>query len=366
MIPAPLRDPHRHRPTVGSALLLTATLALAACSSSGITQQASPSATVPVAMPAGAVEESPTDVPEPSVDDCDATASLAPLAERPAPGQMPEGSAMAEIVQRGYLRAGVDQSSYLAGYRDPLTGQFLGFDIDILRAVATALFGDDDPDRIQFTVMTNSQRQRAIADGEVDIVASIMTITCQRRYPERYFDADYVERFPGVEFSAPYHVAQQRILVPVSSPITGPDDLAGARVCVPVNTTVEQNIAHYQLPPGSEPMVLVAVDGRTDCLSLLQQGKVDALTTDDTILTGFAAQDPTVAIVGEGFHQQPYGLAISKDRPELTRFVNHLLAEMMADGRWLDIFGHWVGQGGVLGDDGLVGLEPPTPHYRDS
>ena len=193
-----------------------------------------------------------------------------------------------------------------------------------------------------------------------------MTITCQRREPEGYFDDDYVERFPAVEFSSPYFVSEQRVMVRRDSSITGPDDLGGARVCAPAGTTVAQNIAHYELPASSDPMDLVTVEVRSDCLSLLQLGQVDAVTTGETTLSGFDGQDPNLQTVGTGLDDLPYGLAMSPDEPELTRFVNHILADLASSGRWLEIFDDWVGPSGPLASGGLTGLGPPTAHYRDS
>jgi polar amino acid transport system substrate-binding protein len=109
----------------------------------------------------------------------------------------------------------------------------------------------------------------------------------------------------------------------------------------------------------------LTVEGRSDCLSLLQDRSIDAATTDESILSGLAAQDPTLEIVGEGFHDQPYGLAISFDHPDLTRFVNGVLEEIKANGRWTEIFERWLGREGPLGEEGLEIGPPPVARYRD-
>ena len=101
-------------------------------------------------MPKGAEIVHPT--PPPATDtSCNATASLPPPAMMPTPGQMPAGSYMAQIQARGYLNVGVDDNTYLWGYRDPATGQLTGFDIDMLDQVAEAIFGPSYPDHIHYT-----------------------------------------------------------------------------------------------------------------------------------------------------------------------------------------------------------------------
>ena len=91
---------------------------------------------------------------------------------------MTAGSFMAKIRARGYLIAGVDQSTYHFGYLNPLDGQIEGFDIDMIRAVAKAIFGN--PDKVEYKAISDAERIPDITDGSVDIVAHTMTITCAR------------------------------------------------------------------------------------------------------------------------------------------------------------------------------------------
>jgi polar amino acid transport system substrate-binding protein len=81
----------------------------------------------------------------------------------------------------------------------------------------------------------------------------------------------------------------------------------------------------------------------TDCLVLLQQGGVAAISTDDSILDGLAAQDPWTKIVGPRFTSEPYGLAISKQHPDFVRFVNAVLQRLRANSQWAASYAHWVG-----------------------
>jgi polar amino acid transport system substrate-binding protein len=274
--------------------------------------------TTPDVVPAGAHIVHPT--PPSASQSCgDPTASLPPPATMPAPGAMPAGSTMAAIQARGYLLAGVDQNTYLWGYRDPVTGGYSGFDIDMVRQVSQAIFGT--PDAVRYVVVPNADRVQAVQDGEVDLVAETMTINCQREQ--------------SVDFSSVYYVAGQRILVPDNSPITGPADLGGKRVCAADGSTSLNNL----VGPGVAKGVQVwAVPNETDCLVMLQQGQVDAISTDDAILQGLAAQDPNTKIVGPTFTAEPYGMAIAKAHPDLVSFVNGVLAAERADGTWAQIY----------------------------
>jgi polar amino acid transport system substrate-binding protein len=246
--------------------------------------------------------------------DCDPRASLRPDGAG--------GPSIDRIRARGRLVVGVDQNTYLFGYRDAASGQVVGFDIDVARQVASAIFGD--PARIQFVAITAAQRIPFIQNGSVDIVVDTMTINC--------------DRLKQVAFSTDYYDAGQRVLVAKSSTAKGIDDLGGKRVCAAAGSTSITNIAQAKSHP-----VPVSVADWTDCLVMLQQGQVDAISTDDTILAGMAAQDPNTKLVGDRFTDEPYGVAVSRSAPDLVRFVNGVLDRMRADGTWAAIYTRWLG-----------------------
>ena len=229
---------------------------------------------------------------------------------------------MAKIRARGYLIAGVDQSTYHFGYLNPLHGQIEGFDIDMVHAVAEAIFGN--PNKVEFKAISDAERIPDVRSGAVDIVAHTMTINCAR--------------LQQVDFSTVYFDAGQRVLVLKNSRVKSLADLGGKRVCATAGST---SIANIKAAP-SHP-IPVAVPYWTDCLVLLQQGDVAAISTDDSILAGLAAQDPWTKIVGPRFTSEPYGLAISKQHPDFVRFVNAVLQQMRTDGQWAASYAHWVG-----------------------
>ena len=236
------------------------------------------------------------------------------------PPQVTAGSFMARIRARGYLIAGVDQSTYHFGFLNPLTGQIEGFDIDMIRAVAKAIFGN--PDKVVFKAISDAQRIPDITSGAVDIVAHTMTITCAR--------------LKDVDFSSVYFDAAQRVLVLKSSPAQSLAALRGQKVCATTGSDSVDVIEKAKAIP-------VQVPYWTDCLVQLQQGDVAAISTDDSILDGLAAQDPWTKLVGPRLTDEPYGLAISPQHPEFVRFVNAVLAQLRTDGQWAASYAHWVG-----------------------
>ncbi|MCU1487712.1 MAG: transporter substrate-binding protein [Actinomycetia bacterium] len=301
-------------------LLLTAAVALVAvvgCTDGGSFPDATPSTTTTSTTAAPAPAE--------NVDCGNPVASYAPTGSLPAPGAMPAGSAMAAIAKRGRLVVGVSADTKLFGARNPFTGRIEGFDIDILREMARAIFGN--PDKIEYRVITYAQRLPVLEDGSVDMVAHTMTINCVR--------------WQRIAFSSEYFHAGQKVLVHVDSTATGIQDMDGERVCAAEGSTNIDNLAAY-------PKVkAVGQVDLTDCLVLFQQGAVDAITGDDTVLAGFAAQDPYAKVIGDLFTQEPYGVGMNKDHPDLVRFVNGVLQRMRADGTWQQIHQRWLGTPGT-------------------
>ncbi|MCA1781248.1 MAG: glutamate ABC transporter substrate-binding protein [Intrasporangiaceae bacterium] len=290
---------------------------------------------VPTPTPTAAATSAPAPPAAPTCDN--ATQSYDPLAPMPAPGAIPEGSTMAEIQERGRLIVGGSADSFLLASRNPQTGDIEGFDVDMARSVAEAIFGD--PERIQFKVITAADRIPVLESGEVDIVVRNMTMTCGR--------------WEQIGFSAEYYRSGQKILVRQGSDITGLDTLAGHRVCAPNGTSSMDNL--IRLVPEAVP---VGSSNHTGCLVLFQRGDVDAITGDDTVLAGLAAQDPyAVVLEGEPFTEEPYGIGVPAEDTDLAVFVNGVLEQMRTDGRWSAAYDRWLAP--TLG----AGSGQPTPVY---
>jgi polar amino acid transport system substrate-binding protein len=224
---------------------------------------------------------------------------------------------MAKIAERGRLIVGVDQSQNLFGSRNSSTGELEGFDIDVAREMARAIFGD--PDRIDPQVVNAKQRESALKSGQVDLVVRTYSITCGRK--------------KEVAFSTVYFYAHQKILALKGSGIDSAANLAGKRVCAVAGTT---SLAKLQeLDP--RPTVLSASTW-TDCLVMLQQGQVDAISTDDAVLAGLKAQDPNVEIGEPSIAVEAYGIGVKQENTDLVKFVNGVLEQMRADGTWQRLY----------------------------
>jgi polar amino acid transport system substrate-binding protein len=239
-------------------------------------------------------------------------ASLPPSALPPA-GHMPAGSFMKRIHDQGYLRAGVDQNTLRLGRFDPASRRMEGLDIDLVREVAHAIFGRDLRKRIRYKAISTGQRDAAIVYGQVDLVASAYTVTCERR--------------TLMLFSSVYYVTRQHLLVNDNSPISSvfDPDARGKKVCATKTSTTLKRLVKLKRATGIEPL---GVTLRVDCLVLLQEGAVDAISADDPILLGFKDQDPQTKFVGPSLRCEHYAMAINKAHPDFVRFVNGVLARL--------------------------------------
>jgi polar amino acid transport system substrate-binding protein len=315
-------------------LLCAVTVAVAGCDASPSPPPSVSIAPAPV-RPAGAQEI--TTAPEAAKAQCeDAEASLAP-GPLPSPGAMPPGSTMAAIHERGRLIVGVDQNTYMFGYRDPSSGQLEGFDIDLAREIARRIFGD--PDRIDLQVVEANQREPALQSGQVDLVVRTFSITCERKQ--------------NIDFSTTYFYAHQKILTRKDSKIASAADLSGKRVCSVSGTTSLKRV--FDLDPRP---TLIGVTSWTDCLVMMQQGQVDAISTDDVVLKGLARQDQNADVVGESLGIEPYGVGVKQGNDDLVRFVNGALAEIRSDGTWERLYDRWLRSLGPSPG-------PPTARYQD-
>lgn len=320
----------RTRTRLHVGLLASLLVVVTGCSTVTEPVDPAPVGSVEYPTPANTEIDPQLDTSEAGDESCDPTASLSPSS------QIAPSSTMAKIRERGHLVVGVDQNSFLFGFSDPETGDLHGFDIDIAREVARSLLGD--PKAVKFKAISSAQRISALQNGEVDIVVRTFSITC--------------ERLEQINFSSVYYVAGQRVLVSADSTVRDLSDLGGKRVCATHDSTSLINIAASKAEP-----VPVAVDDWSDCLVLLQQGQVAAISTDDTILAGMRAQDRTsTKIVGDRFTEEYYGIGIPKENEDMVRFVNAVL-ENIRGGAWQASYDRWL-------REHLGPASPPKPEYR--
>ncbi|MBI2322425.1 MAG: glutamate ABC transporter substrate-binding protein [Chloroflexi bacterium] len=287
-------------------------------------------APAPAAKPAEPAKPAqPAEAPKPAPAEKPAAQPAAKPAEKPAaaalpkPGEMPAGTYMKTIQDRGKLVAGVKTDVLLFGYLNPRSNKIEGFDVDMAKEIARAIFGD--PEKIELKEVTSAARIPALKEGIVDVVVATMTITKQR--------------MEEIEFADVYYESGQQVLVPKNSPIKSIQDTAGKRVCAAKGSTSERNISKFQAQA-----TVVQTDKYPECLLAVQQGRADAISTDDVILMGLVEQDPNMQIVGDRFTQEPYGIGIAKGRAEFVQFVNAVLAQAKQSSRWKEIHQKWLGK----------------------
>jgi polar amino acid transport system substrate-binding protein len=298
--------------------LLLAATAAAAVAITGCTAGSTP--TLP-SVPAPSSSAAPSPSPTPTRAGCDDTNRVASYApDGPLPAGDSAGKTVAEIRSKGKLTAGVSADNLLFGFRDPLTGQLEGFDIDMVNAIATAIFGDAKG-HVDYVVENFSQRIPDLVSGRVDLVADVMTINCAR--------------WSQIAFSTEYFHAGQQVLVRKNSPYKSIEDLAGKKVCAAKGSSGQANLAKF-------PKVKAEiVDNISDCMVLFQQSGVDGVISDNTVLSGFASQDPYAVITKPRLTDEPYGLGIPAKNVDFVKFVNAKLEQMRTNGDWADIYRKW-------------------------
>ncbi|MGI5128597.1 glutamate ABC transporter substrate-binding protein [Pseudonocardia sp. CA-107938] len=269
---------------------------------------------------------------------CTPVESLRPAGPLPPPNQMPDGSTMARIHDRGRLVAAVDQGKFRVGFRNPANGNLEGSDIDVVRSIAEAIFGD--PDRVRYVVTSIADRTTVLEKNQVDIVVNTFSVTCARQ--------------KTIAFSTPYQTVTQRLLVQRNSGIRSVDDLKGKTVCTSAGSVPEQELKKY---PG---VTVQGVASTPDCIVGLQTGRVAAISNDDVILAGLAAQDPQTEVISDSrlpSSRSAVGIPIGNE--DMVRFVNAVLEKSIADGSLAASNTRWLG-------DLLNPLPPPpAPVYRD-
>ena len=248
--------------------------------------------------------------------EAEATAAIRP----PRREQFPADTTMGKIQERGTIRIGVKYDVPPFGLLNPQTDEVEGFDVEMGKIVAEELGVEPE-----FVEAISDNRIPFLQQGEVDLILSTMTIN--------------QERDLEIEFSEPYYIAHGRILVPGDSDIQGIEDLAGKRVCTALGSTYEETIRE-QAPEAD----LRLVDTYSECLELLQNGAIDAESTDDVILTGQIIQDDTLKMVGDELTTEPYGAGIKEGDTEFQQFVSDTLEAAQEDGRWEDLYQEWIGQ----------------------
>jgi glutamate transport system substrate-binding protein len=215
------------------------------------------------------------------------------------------------------------------GFKDATTGERSGFDIEIAKMVAASLGYDEG--KITYKPVASASREQAISNGDIDYYVGTYTISDKRKQQ--------------ISFAGPYFQAGQDLLVRKDdTAITGPEALKGKKVCSATGSTPIQRVREQGL---TEPQNIVEFQGYSQCVDKLVAKEVDAVTTDDAILKGFAAQDPdTMKVVGKTFSKEPYGVGLNKDDKALRDKINDALQASLDSGTWQKIYDATLGKSG--------------------
>jgi glutamate transport system substrate-binding protein len=246
------------------------------------------------------------------------------------------GTTMAELNEAGAITIGTKYDQPGFGLLNP-DGTPEGFDVEIGKIIAAKLGIPEDG--ITYVETVSANREPFIQNGQADIVVATYTINDKRK--------------EVVDFAGPYYVAGQDIMVPKGNPdgIKGPEDLAGKNVCSVEGSTPAENI-RTKYPEAT----LTLFDVYSKCADALTNGQVDAVTTDNVILTGLVAGNPDgFELVGNPFTEEPYGIGLAKGDQAFRDFINDTLEESFEDGSWADA---WDATAGAI--SGQEAPEPPT------
>ncbi len=208
-------------------------------------------------------------------------------------------------------------------------GTYAGFDVDVAKYIAKQLGVEESG--ITWKEAQSAQREDLIKKGEVDFIVATYSITDKRKNE--------------VSFAGPYFIAHQDLLVKqATTDITGPESLTGnKKLCSVKGSTPAQNVKTKY----AKDVQLQEVGKYTDCVTSLLNGTVDAMTTDDVILAGYAAGQPgKLKLVGKGFSDEKYGVGLKKDDTAGKDAINKAIQAMEQDGSWKKALESNVGPSG--------------------
>jgi glutamate transport system substrate-binding protein len=222
-------------------------------------------------------------------------------------------------------------------YDQPGLGQqegsnFTGFDVEVARYVAKELGYTD----VTFKESPSAQRETLLQSDQVKMIFATYSITDDRK--------------TKVSFAGPYFVAGQDLLVKSdNADVTGPDSLNGKKLCSVTGSTSAKKIKDQY----SAGVQLQEYDAYSKCVEALNSGSIDAVTTDNVILAGFAAQPQykgKLKLVGKPFSTENYGVGIKKGDTALCDKINTALTKMVSDGSWQKALDSTVGPSGFKAD----------------
>lgn len=243
-----------------------------------------------------------------------------------AADEFEDGTRMKELAEDGKITIGVKYDQPGLGFKGATDDMPKGFDPEIGKILAGSL--GIAPEDITWKETISDNREPFLEEGEVDLVIATYSITDDRR--------------KVVGQAGPYYVTGQQLLVRADNDeINGVEDIKGMEVCSVTGSTSLENVKKE----GAKPR---GFDTYSECVDQVLDGTVDAMTTDGSILLGYAAEQPDeLKVVGEPFSEERYGIGYSKDSPEMCQWINDTLKTSFEDGSWEEAFDITLGESGA-------------------
>ena len=257
-------------------------------------------------------------------------------ADKDAASSLKDGTRMKEIADSGKIKVGVKFDQPGLGFKDAASDVPTGFDVEVAKILVSKL-GLDPKTDVEWVETVSDNREPFLQSGKVDLVLASYSITDERRQI--------------VGQTGPYMVTGQQVLVKSDSDVKGIEDLKGKEVCSVTGSTSIDKI-------NEEGAKGVGFDSYSECVQKVLDGAVGGMSTDGTILAGFAAQNEgELQVVGEPFSEERIGVGYSKDSPEMCQWINDQLTAAFEDGSWAEAFELTLGPSGV---------DTPEPPALDS
>jgi len=228
------------------------------------------------------------------------------------PQKEPIASTLDTIMKRGNVIIGVKTDTYPFGFKDK-NGKYAGYDVDLANMIGEAIFGKKG--KVKLVSVTASDRMMKLFSEDVDMIVATMSVT--------------QARLQIMDFSNPYYVAGQSVLVRKGSKIKGLRDLNGKKAIIVFGTSSESSLR------AAVPQVsIVGYKTYSEAVKGLKQGKADAIVSDDTILIGLSLKDGSLVLLPKRYSREPYAVAFRKGREseDLVRIVNNVIDDASRNG----------------------------------
>lgn len=237
----------------------------------------------------------------------------------------PPGSYGEKVLQRGKVIVGVRYDIPLYGFQNPKTGAVEGFEIDMAKELARALFGD--PSKVEFRQVVSRTRIPMLQEGVIDVVIANLTQT--------------KKRMEEIDFTDMYNLSGQQALVPEASPIRTPSDLSTATIAVAKGGTAEQTMR--EMFPQAK---LLLLDSHGDSFQALVSRRANAFVADDTTLQGMQEKLKGFRVIPDRLTFEPHAMGVAKGKPEFVAFLNTFIREFKTSGKWKEFYRKNIGDAG--------------------